>query len=157
MPAARGIFSTLVAFLQLGKLRLSALAVLAVVAGLYMGHPISPPLSLALVVALTVLITTAYCSGRFPEVPAMVRNGRWILAIMITQLILGFVALAVRTGKDPSNIHSLGSSALISSHVVVGSVLVLMCAVLMLRSFRNLEAGDPHIGDAVTPEGMRPR
>ncbi len=48
MPAARGIFSTLGAFLELGKLRLSCLAVVAVVAGLYMGHPISPPLSLAL-------------------------------------------------------------------------------------------------------------
>jgi protoheme IX farnesyltransferase len=56
MPPARGIFSTLVAFLELGKLRLSALAVLAVVAGLYMGHPISPPLSLALATTVGTLL-----------------------------------------------------------------------------------------------------
>ena len=60
MPAARGIFSTLVAFLQLGKLRLSALAVVAVVAGLYMGHPISPPLSLVLPTTVgTLLVAVA--------------------------------------------------------------------------------------------------
>ena len=44
------------AFLELGKLRLSALAVLAVVAGLYMGHPISPPLSLALATTVGTLL-----------------------------------------------------------------------------------------------------
>ena len=60
MPAARGIFPTLVAFLQLGKLRLSALAVVAVVAGLYMGHPISPPLSLVLPTTVgTLLVAVA--------------------------------------------------------------------------------------------------
>jgi cytochrome c oxidase assembly protein subunit 15 len=107
----------------------------------------------ALVVALAVLITSAYCSGRFPEVPDMGRNGRWILGILITQLVLGFVALAVRTGKDPSNITSLGRSALISSHVLVGSVLVLLCAVLMLRGFRNLAV----TGDVVTGAGTRPK
>ncbi len=83
----------------------------------------------------------------------MGRNGRWILALLITQLVLGFVALAVRTGKDPSNITSLGRSALISSHVLVGSVLVLLCAVLMLRGFRNLAV----TGDVVTGAGPRPK
>ena len=87
----------------------------------------------------------------------MGRNGRWMLAVLITQLLLGFVALAVRTGKDPDNIAALGRSALISSHVVVGSVLALLCTVLMLRCLRNLEAGDRNIGDAVTLEGTRAR
>ena len=94
--------------------------------------------ALAFAVALSILIASAYCGGRFGEVPGMRRNTRWVLAILLTQLVLGFAALAVRVGKDPGNIHYLGRSALITSHVLVGGVLFLLSTLLMLRVFRSL-------------------
>lgn len=48
--------STLWAFLELGKLRLSALAVAAVIAGLYMGLPTHPPLNLVVATTLGTML-----------------------------------------------------------------------------------------------------
>lgn len=95
----------------------------------------------SLAVAIAVLLANSYCSGRLGEVPGVKGNSRWALGILLTQLVLGFAALAVRTGKDPANIAFLGRSALITSHVIVGAVLLLLSIALMLRMFRNLEAG----------------
>lgn len=95
---------------------------------------------LAMAVALGVLFSSSYCSGRLEAVPGVRQNTRWILGILAAQLLLGFTALAVRNGKDPGNIHFLGRSALITSHVVVGSALALTATLLLLRVFRNLDA-----------------
>lgn len=93
----------------------------------------------ALAVAMAVLFANAFCSGRLANVPGIGRNSRWTLGILLAQLVLGFVALAVRTGKDPANIDFLGRSALITSHVIVGAILLLANTLLLLRVFRNLD------------------
>ncbi len=62
-PASSGLLSTFMAFLELGKLRLSGLAVLAVLAGLYMGHPFVPPLGLVLPTTLGTLLVAVGSSA----------------------------------------------------------------------------------------------
>ncbi len=105
----------------------------------------------SMVVALAILFANAFCSGRLANVPGIGRNTRWTLGILLTQLLLGFVALTVRTGKDPANIDSLGRSALLTSHVIVGTILLLVSTLLMLRVFRNLDADDPQAEGAPIP------
>lgn len=62
-PAAHGLFSTVKAFMELGKLRLSALAVVAVIAGLFMGHSSVPPLSLVIPTTLGTMLVAVGSSA----------------------------------------------------------------------------------------------
>jgi cytochrome c oxidase assembly protein subunit 15 len=97
---------------------------------------------LALVVALAILVAVAYCSGRFAERSRGFRVlGRWTLTLLLVQLTLGFVTLAVRRVKDPSNIEYIGRSIVVSGHVVVGAVLFLLATLLVARVWRNLVPG----------------
>ena len=101
----------------------------------------------ALVVSITIMIASSFAAGRLGTVvPGFVRDGRWIIGLLLVQLTLGFFSLAFRSPKDPSNIEHLGRAAVISAHVVTGAALFLMATVLCARTFRN-----------VKPEGARPQ
>jgi heme A synthase len=90
---------------------------------------------LALFVALLTMVAALHSSRRFPVLT------RSILAVLLLQLVLGFVALIVRLPtRDPSNIQYLGRSALLTAHVVVGALLSLSSALLAFRVRRNLVA-----------------
>jgi cytochrome c oxidase assembly protein subunit 15 len=98
-------------------------------------------IGMAIVVSLSILIATAHGSARFGDaVPGYRRLGRWIYVLLLTQLTLGFVTLAIRQFKDPSNIEYIGRSLIVSSHVLVGAALFLTATLLVARAWRNVEA-----------------
>lgn len=93
----------------------------------------------ALVVSVAVLIASAYAGSRFGGASAgFRRTAMWVNGILLLQLTLGFVTLAVRRFKDPSNIEYIGMSLIVSSHVVVGACLFLVATLLVAKSRRNL-------------------
>ncbi len=92
----------------------------------------------AVVVALTIAIAAMYCGTRFGD-RGFRGTTRWVLVLLLVQLVLGFVALLVRRVKDPSNIEYLGRSVLVTAHVVVGALLFLSAALLLYRTCRNLK------------------
>ena len=92
----------------------------------------------AFVVALAALVAAFYCGERLPRELRFKRTTSWVLAILGTQVVLGFVALAARQPKDPSNVEQLGRAVLVSLHVVVGAALFLALTVLVCRAWRNL-------------------
>ncbi len=96
----------------------------------------------ALVVAVAIAAAAFYCGARFPFA-GFAALSRWVLATLVAQLALGFVALGVRRVKDPSNVEYLGRSLLVTAHVVVGALLFLSAALLLYRAARNLEPAPP--------------
>lgn len=104
---------------------------------------------MAMVVALVILIGALYCGTRFAQA-GFARLGRVVLVLLLTQVLLGFMTLAVRRVKDPSNIEYLGRSLVASLHVVVGALLFLSAALLTYRAMRNLQSesavGTPDVG-----------
>ena len=96
-------------------------------------------ISMAMLVAVLILAASAMSVGRIPAAPAgMRRLSRWIHTLLVLQLVLGFVTLAVRRFKDPSNIEDVWASFLPSLHVVTGALLYLCAALLAVRAFRTL-------------------
>ena len=64
---------------------------------------------------------------------------------MMLQLVLGFVALAIRNaaGKTPENVNNLGTVLVISVHVLLGALLTAGMAALAAHVFRaTREPGD---------------
>jgi len=92
---------------------------------------------MAMVVSLAIMIAALYGSTRCSLLRGLTRNILWLLG---AQLILGFITLAVRSPKDPTNVEYVGRSLLVTSHVVVGALLFLSSSLLVYRSFRNLTA-----------------
>lgn len=94
---------------------------------------------MALFVSLVILIASAYTTGRLGAgSPGLRRLGVWLFVVLLAQIALGFLTLALRRFKDPSNIEYLGRSAIVSSHVVTGAVLFLLATLLLARAWRNL-------------------
>jgi len=97
-------------------------------------------IAMALVVSIAILIAMAYATSRLGRaIPGYRTLGRWIYALLLVQITLGFVTLAVRRYKDPSNIEYIGRSLIASSHVIVGATLFLMATLLVARAWRNLQ------------------
>ncbi|MEM7203753.1 MAG: COX15/CtaA family protein [Planctomycetota bacterium] len=92
----------------------------------------------AIVVAFGLVLAALYCGTRFGD-HGFRGLSRAVGGLVLLQLMLGFVTLGVRRVKDPSNIEYLGSSVLVTSHVVVGAVLFLTSSLLLYRALRNLE------------------
>lgn len=130
--------------------RMSVIAVVAVfcqlvVGAIYrhtdLGAALWVHISMAMLVAVLILAASAMSVGRVPGAPAGMRNlSRWIHTLLVLQLVLGFVTLAVRRFKDPSNIEDVWASFLPSLHVVTGALLYLCAALLAVRAFRTLVA-----------------
>ncbi len=103
----------------------------------------------AFVVALGLLIASAYSGTRFASVPGFTRLNRIVMTVLVLQLLLGFVTLAVRRPKDASNIEYLGRATVQSAHLVLGASLFLFATLLVAKSYRNLvpqPAGTPTPG-----------
>ena len=92
----------------------------------------------ALVVSLAVLIAAAYSGSRFSGVRGFRQLSRITLAILLVQLILGFVTLVVRNPKHLASTESLSRAFVQSAHVLVGASLLLVVALLVARAYRNL-------------------
>lgn len=99
----------------------------------------------ALVVFLIVLVASGLAAGKLGSVPGIQKLAKVLLWLLVLQLVLGFIALLVRTGKDPKNVEHLWRAALISSHVLVGSLLTVTASLLAAHVFRG----------AVRPEAAR--
>jgi cytochrome c oxidase assembly protein subunit 15 len=91
----------------------------------------------AFVTFLLLLIAAAHATGRLGHVPGVKGLGRLLLWLLVAQLVLGFVALLVRTGKHPENIEHLWRASLISAHVLNGSLLTLAASLLCAHVFRG--------------------
>jgi len=95
----------------------------------------------ALVVSLAILIAAAYSGSRFSGVRGFRQLSRITLAILLAQLILGFVTLAVRNPKhlaSAESAESLTKAAVQSAHVLLGACLSLVATLLVARAYRNL-------------------
>lgn len=103
-------------------------------------------ISMALIVAVLVLLSAAHSSSRFgAKHPSFRTTATWFYVLLLAQLTLGFAAIAVRRFKDPQSIHELGQVLVISSHVLVGAALFALTTLLVARAWRNLL---PAVGEA---------
>ncbi len=93
---------------------------------------------LALVVSLAILIAAAHSGSRFSGVRGFRRLSRITLALLMVQLVLGFVTLAVRNPKHQASTEYLGRASVQTAHVLVGASLLLVATLLVSRAFRNL-------------------
>ncbi|HLQ38226.1 MAG TPA: COX15/CtaA family protein [Planctomycetota bacterium] len=84
----------------------------------------------ALLVFVVLVIAAGTATGRIGHVPLVRVLARTLLLLLLLQLVLGFMALLVRTGKQPQNVDHLWRSALISMHVLVGALLTATAALL---------------------------
>jgi heme A synthase len=127
------------------KLAIAALVVLLVqtVLGAIARHANSPHAlwthaGHALVVFVVATIATAFAIGRLGDAPGIRSLVRTIVALLMAQIALGFVALAVRNpaGKTEANVERLGAAFTISVHVLLGAVLTMLMATLAAHVFR---------------------
>ena len=90
------------------------------------------------VVFLVGTIATAFAVGKLREAPGIRGIARTIVTLLIVQMVLGFVALAIRNsaGKAPENIDRLGAALTISVHVLVGALLTALTGALAAHVFR---------------------
>ena len=104
---------------------------------------------MALIVSAAVLIAAVLLGSKHGERSRGFRRmSRWVYALLLVQLTLGFVTLGVRRPKDPSNIEYLGRSLIVSSHVIVGASLFLLATLMFAKTRRSLVANDmTPIGD----------
>jgi cytochrome c oxidase assembly protein subunit 15 len=91
----------------------------------------------AIAVFVLVLAAAGYAAGRLTWIPGVRALARWLVGLLILQILLGFVALLVRTRKDPANVEHLLRAGLISTHVLVGALLFLTTTLLAAHVFRG--------------------
>ncbi len=91
----------------------------------------------ALIVFFVVLIAAGLAAGKLTGVPGLQKLSKILLWLLVVQVVLGFVALLVRTGKDPKNVEHLWRAALISTHVLTGSLLIVTASLLCAHTFRG--------------------
>lgn len=99
-------------------------------------HALWGHVGFAFVVFLLLLVTTGWVAGRMGQVPGFARLAKVLTWLLMLQIVLGFVVLIVRTGKDPKNIEALWRCTLISTHVLIGALLMLSTSLLCARSWR---------------------
>jgi cytochrome c oxidase assembly protein subunit 15 len=97
----------------------------------------------AIPTALFLSIAAVQARARFGAVPGFPRLSAWLMSGVGVQILLGFVTLLVRRPKDASNIEHIGLSLLVTVHVLVGATLMLLTALMVFKSFRNLAASRP--------------
>lgn len=134
-PSASGVRRTIVAAFVL-------LLAQTVVGGLARHSGSLPALWLhvfnALAVFILLVITAGLSTGRLGEVAGVRAVSRVLMVFVVAQVILGVVALIVRTGvKDPKNVEQLFTCTLISAHVLLGALLTVTTAVLAAHVFRG--------------------
>lgn len=125
---------------------MTVVAVCALVLQTYVGaiarhsgsaHALWTHVANALVVFLIVLVASGLAAGKLGGIPGIQKLAKVLLWLLVLQLVLGFIALLVRTGKDPKNVEHLWRAALISSHVLTGSLLTVTASLLSAHVFRG--------------------
>jgi heme A synthase len=96
----------------------------------------------ATVVFVLLLLTAGIAAGRLGWIPGLRVLARWLIGLLIAQVVLGFVALLVRTNKTPANVEHLLRAGLISTHVLVGALLTLCATLLAAHVFRGTRRDD---------------
>jgi heme a synthase len=99
-------------------------------------HALWGHVAFAFVLFLLLLVTTGWVAGRMGQVPGFARLSKVLTWLLLLQIVLGFVVLIVRTGKNPKNIEVLWRCLVISTHVLIGALLMLTTALLCARSWR---------------------
>ena len=95
-------------------------------------------ISFAFLAAFAVLIAASYSLGKFGKISGFKRTNRTLLAVLVVQVVFGFITLMVRRPKDRSDTELMGKATLVSVHVVLGAGLLLLVTILVARSYRNL-------------------
>ena len=92
----------------------------------------------AFIVFLVMTIATAFAVGKLGNTRGIKGLSQTIVGLLILQVVLGFVALAIRSeaGKSPENVDRLGAATTISIHVLVGALLTVLIAALAAHVFR---------------------
>ncbi|MGE3171645.1 MAG: heme A synthase [Planctomycetota bacterium] len=120
----------------------TAMLILQTVVGAIARHSGSPHalwthVANALVVFLIVLVASGIAQGKLGAIPGVPQLARVLLGLLVVQIVLGFVALLVRTGKHPENVEQLWRAALISTHVLIGALLTVTQSLLTAHVFRG--------------------
>lgn len=125
---------------------MSVVAVVALVLQTYIGaiarhsgsaHALWAHVGNALIVFFLALIASGLAAGKVGSVPGIQKLSKVLLWLLVTQIVLGFVALLVRTGKAPRNVEQLWRASLISAHVLTGSLLTVTASLLAAHVFRG--------------------
>jgi|GEM_PF-6384276 len=92
----------------------------------------------AFIVFIVMTIATAFALGKLGNTRGIKGLAKTIVGLLILQIVLGFVALAIRNdaGKSAENVERLGAAITISFHVLMGAVLTVLIAVLAAHVFR---------------------
>ncbi|MEZ5966111.1 MAG: COX15/CtaA family protein [Planctomycetota bacterium] len=95
-------------------------------------------ITVAVVVALLILVAALYAGARLGAVPGIRRTARWLLGVLTLQLALGVATVVVRGGgKATATVDQYGRALVITGHVVVGAVMFLLATLLCARVWRN--------------------
>lgn len=98
-------------------------------------------ITMAMLVAMLILVGALYCSTRLADVQGFRGLTRAMLAVLVAQLLLGIVTLVVRGGgKDTATVDQVGRALTVTGHVVVGAIMFLLATLLYARTRRNLVA-----------------
>ncbi len=100
-------------------------------------HALWTHVSNAFVVFFLVLIAASLAGGRLGAIPGVSGLSRWLMGLLVVQIVLGFAALLVRTGKHPENIEHLWRASLISAHVLTGALLTVVSGLLAAHVVRG--------------------
>lgn len=101
-------------------------------------------ITMALVVSVLILLAAAHASARFgDQAPGFRRTAVAFYTLLLAQLVLGFIAIAVRRFKDRSSIEDPVQVLLVSTHVLVGASIFALATLLVVRAWRNLVPGGP--------------
>ncbi len=102
------------------------------------GHALWTHVGNAFVVFLVITVATAFAVGKLSKTRGVKGLSQAIVGLLILQIVLGFVALAIRNdaGKAPENVDRLGAATTISFHVLIGALLTVLIAALAAHVFR---------------------
>lgn len=96
-------------------------------------------ITMAMFVAVMVLLAAAHSSARFGELDRGFKTAAvWFYVLLVLQITLGFAAIAVRRFKDPSSVDQPLPLLVVSSHVIIGAALFALSTLLVARAWRTL-------------------
>jgi len=84
-----------------------------------------------------VIIVALGTASRLAPIPGVKGLCSMSMGAVMLQVVLGFVALLVRRGKDPENIEYLWRASLITSHVILGILLTVLLSLLAVHVRRG--------------------
>lgn len=88
-------------------------------------------------VVFLIIIVALGTTARLAPIPGVKNLCGLSMGVLMLQVVLGFVALLVRRGKDPENIEYLWRASLISAHVLLGILLTVLLSLLAVHVRRG--------------------